>query len=150
MIGVGLFFFAGLLPDPDEPYTPANWNTHTWMVCVGFETVILSIAFNGFQGSLSNSPLDISQIGLSILRIFVLVVMLTVFWLPHAFGIGNLNTPEETEQLLGTGSNGRSDTGYGTSQNRLKGVTSVRLGDAQTTTWLDYVVGFRKLFPFLW
>lgn len=150
MLGVGAFFVAGLLPDADEPYTPANWNANTWVVCFVFETSILSVILSENNALLRNFALDLSQIALSIIRIFVLAAMFIVFWLPLAFGTYNPNTPEETERLLPANGNRVSGTEYMTSRERLKGVNAIRAGDAQNTNWTDYVIGFKKLFPFLW
>lgn len=153
-MGVGAFFFAGLLPDADEPYKPAIWNANTWVVSLGFECTLLALGIRGLLGGSSrHTALDAVNLALSILRTFVLAGMIIIFWLPRTLDSGTPDsTSEETERLLPSGaSNGAPAYGTASARERLlNGPVAVRSGDAQTTDWTDYVAGFAKLFPFLW
>ena len=90
---------------------------------------------------------------LAIVRILALSGMTIIYWLPRTLETGtpeSTATPDETESLL-PGNGEGSSSGYGATRDRLlKGPSSIRPGDAQTTDWTDYVAGFAKLFPFLW
>jgi ATP-binding cassette, subfamily B, vacuolar membrane transporter HMT1/ACLQ len=142
---------AGLLPDPDVSYTPFDWNFYLWVVSLLFEVAFLALFVRRRDGPFGRSALDISQITLSGLRILILVAMTAIYWLPlRSANTDVTNTPEETERLLNGDVASNRKIGYGSTPDRSKGVLEPRVGDAQTTTWLDYVVGFKKLFPFLW
>ena len=113
---------AGLLPDPDVSYTPSDWNSYVWVVSLVFETAFLALFVSRCHGRLPVRSTDTDA----------------------------SNTPEETERLLNRNMAPNRENGYGSTPNKSKGVLEARVGDAQTTTWLDYVVGFKNLFPFLW
>lgn len=77
--------------------------------------------------------------------------MFAIYWLQRQSAkLDASDTPGENERLLNGNVPPGREAGYGSTQDETKGVSEAKLGDAQTTTWLDYVVGFRKLFPFLW
>ncbi|KAI1422006.1 putative transport protein [Xylaria sp. FL1777] len=151
---VGAYFIAGLLPDADLPYTPEVWHASTWVVCLAFEAASLGLAIHkGNDGTHRASigiGLDISQYVLLILRIVLLLSMIITFWSARLLNTEIPNTPEETEPLLP--SNGDTSTSvFGASKRKLLvGRRIARVGDAQTTDWVDYTIGFQKLFPFLW
>ena len=124
-----------------------------WILSLGFEVGLLALFAKRCHAPLANPTLDPTQICLAALRILFLLLMLAMFLITGQDSKSrSKNTPQETESLLNANgnANGNDRTAYGTSQNKLKGNTPVRIGDAQSTTWLDYVVGFQKLFPFLW
>ncbi|KAI1120237.1 P-loop containing nucleoside triphosphate hydrolase protein [Nemania abortiva] len=150
-LGVGAFFVAGLLPDADFPYTPATWHATVWVVCLAFETATLGLTMKSDTGLLLGSiGLNVAQYVLLVTRMVLLLSMAIAFWSPRALDTKVPSTPEETEPLLN--SNGNTASEYrASSQKLLSGSTTVRRnGDAQTTDWVDYAVGFKKLFPFLW
>jgi hypothetical protein len=145
-MAVGLFYLAGLFPDADEPYTATEVQCHMWLISTFYE-VTLFVIFLWNSSLLQNvsSMLDVAQITLAISRILMFMCLLALYWAivrrrnPKKAGSG-----EETESLLG------EHVGYGTSNISFEGNSNSRPGDAQTTTWLDYLLGFSKLFPFLW
>ena len=81
----------------------------------------------------------------------VLALMATIFLLTRARtdlkDVSNA-TVEEEERLQpdNNSSYGTDGTVQSTKQNR----ESRRTGDAQTKSWLDYLVGLGTVFPFLW
>ncbi|KAI0107199.1 P-loop containing nucleoside triphosphate hydrolase protein [Nemania sp. FL0031] len=152
ILGVAAFFAAGLLPDADFPYTPASWHATTWVVCLAFEIATLSLALkSNISCPLRSVGLDIAQYVLLAARIVLLLVMVITFWWPKVLNTETPITIEETEPLLNAGGN-LPTSGYGVSRQKLLsgGTTVPRAGDAQTTDWVDYTVGFKNLFPFLW
>ncbi|OTA92432.1 hypothetical protein M434DRAFT_21883 [Hypoxylon sp. CO27-5] len=151
MLGVGAFYVAGLLPDPDVPYTPAVWNANSWVISLVFEAALLALHLMDFvTGSSTHISRDIAHLGLTSLRMILLAAMITIFWLPQTSNTETPNTPEETERLLPS-DRPPTTPGYGAARSRLlNGPGAVRPGDAQMTDWTDYVAGFKKLFPFLW
>ncbi|KAI1176304.1 P-loop containing nucleoside triphosphate hydrolase protein [Nemania sp. FL0916] len=152
ILGVAAFFAAGLLPDADFPYTPASWHATTWIVCFAFEIATLILTPGPNSGGVPEDVgLDIAQYVLLIVRIVFLLVMIIIFWSPRVSNTETPSTPEETEPLLNSNENSLP-SGYGASRQRLLsgGPVVPRSGDAQTTDWVDYTMGFKKLFPYLW
>lgn len=145
-MAVGLFYLAGLFPDADEPYTATEVQCHMWLISTFYE-VTLFVMFLRNSSLLQNvsSILDATQITLAVSRILIFMCLLALYWVTvRRRNAKNPSSGEETESLLG------GHMGYGTSNISFEGNSNSRPGDAQTTTWLDYLLGFSKLFPFLW
>ncbi len=143
--GVLLYFLAGLLPDPDGPWTPTTSHCFAWVVGVLLEVVIAAVFMS--QQHQIHVPLGLldSLFGLGLARIFILGIMIALlicrdFELKDAKqGLGS-----ERQSLL---ESGNGPNGYG-SDGLKKKLKKPR--DAQSAGWFDYFAGFRVLFPYLW
>lgn len=131
-LGVGLFYLASLLPDPDHPYEVSTVNCHMWLISLVYETAWLLVKISSqpihYHGI---TALDATQIALASSRVLIFFSMIALYLTV------NRQTYCEVEE-----NNGERES--------LLGKPGKRVGDAQNTTWLDYLLGFRKLFPFLW
>ncbi|KAF3058034.1 Heavy metal tolerance protein [Daldinia childiae] len=146
-ISVTLFYAAGLLPDPDVPYTVTETQSHMWAISLIFEIALLYIQTQALPRPVSVIPGIASfQVALSGLRIVVLCTLVGLYVLTRPINV--TGSAEERESLFDE--HAQNNTMYGSSPSQAKGATPVRSGDAQTTTWLDYLLGFGRLFPFLW
>jgi ABC-type transport system involved in Fe-S cluster assembly fused permease/ATPase subunit len=140
-VGLLLFFLAGLLPDPDGPWSPTASNCHAWIAGAMLEGVIIAL-FGTQQRYIKVDPkLRDALIGLGIARIATLVVMIALVVRRHyALRSSRLNsTSGERQGLL--------ENGNGHAAPRAK---SGKPRDPQSSGWLDYIAGFRVLFPYLW
>ena len=139
-VGLLLFFLAGLLPDPDGPWSPTVSNCHSWIAGALLEGVILALF--GTQQRYIDLPAKLldTLIGLGIARIAILVLMIgLVVRRQYALRSSLLrSTAGERQGLLENGN------GHATSRDGKKP------RDAQNAGWLDYMAGFRVLFPYLW
>ncbi|OCL06616.1 putative transport protein [Glonium stellatum] len=147
-----MYYISGLLPDPDIPYTPTNAHCHMWLVSLGFEIAWLTLAFATVPvKAFVENYMDAVQITLSVSRCAILACMVSIYWW-SAIPKEKIDDSDEEERqgLLSSNNNSSNSTEYGTPHAKLKGVAHPRTGDAQTTTYLDYIIGFSKLFPFLW
>lgn len=152
MIGVWLFYGVGLLPDPDSSYTMSSAQQLMWLISLVFETAFLAPGVHSLpdRKHLHNTvvALSISEATFNVLRVILLLLSL-VLYLVFSRSTAKERTlnEEETHSLI----NGGAENGaaYGTNgQPRDKPVK--KGGDAQTGNWINYVLGFKKLFPFLW
>lgn len=136
-----LFYVAGLLPDPDIPYQVSGVHFHIWIVSFIYETAwVLCI----LHPALDSGPHSVAQLALGVSR--VLVMLCLVFLYLGTTPRRPSHDEEESDELLSTeAANGNI---YGTSHKTHD--SREIIGDAQTTTWLDYFLGFRALFPYLW
>ncbi|KAJ3562852.1 hypothetical protein NPX13_g8406 [Xylaria arbuscula] len=93
---------------------------------------------------------DALLISLAALRIATLLALLVLY---HGNKQGQTYETEsfadENCPLLGGPSHSNSERGHN-SKTQADANTRSRQNDAQTTTWIDYLLGFRQLFPFLW
>lgn len=147
---MALFYAAGLLPDPDVPYAITETQSHMWTISLIFEIALL---WTGVEALPQPTPevyvLESFQVALSGIRVAVLCILVGLYVLTrHKRATSSIRVEEERESLLNEHT--QNSTLYGSSQSRLKGIALARSGDAQTTTWLDYLLGFGRLFPFLW
>ncbi|PGH15372.1 hypothetical protein AJ80_05556 [Polytolypa hystricis UAMH7299] len=146
-IAVFLFFLASILPDPDSKYLPSATNGHTWVIALIFEIGFATSALVGparpSQASSSNSPEPLYNVwlALSCSRTACLMCICILFFVP-----AKTEQDPATARLLA--SDNDDDNHYGT----LNGQSAQQTGaiDAQMTDWLDYLVGFAKLFPLIW
>jgi ATP-binding cassette, subfamily B, vacuolar membrane transporter HMT1/ACLQ len=143
LIGVLLYFAAGLLPDPDGPFEPSRSNFHSWLVAVVYEMSILVLTQFVVFSLNGHGRLEISESGLGALRIILLLMMSAMFVASDRRQVWTKwNTGFEREGLI---SGADTAAAYGS-------VPSSKAAkvDAQATGWLDYFVGFRALFPYIW
>ncbi|KAL6834305.1 putative transport protein [Trichoderma sp. SZMC 28015] len=146
-IAVFLFFAASLLPDPDIPYLPSGINACTWLVALVFETclatvqslhLILLVDSNSPDGK--TRPLQMVLLPLAYGRIICFSGASILFYLPV-----KASKSPVTQSLLGSGS---EENGYGAIQ--APSSSLITRADAQSTNWLDYLVGLGQLLPRIW
>jgi len=142
--GVLLYFLAGLLPDPDGPWTPTTSHCFSWVVGVLLEAVITAVFMS--QKNVIHVPSGLldSLFGLSIARVVVLGIMIVLLICREHESKGPKGTESEQQSLL---ENGNGSNGYGSVGSKPKAKKS---RDAQSAGWFDYFAGFRVLFPYLW
>ena len=143
--GVLLYFLTGLLPDPDGPWTPTTSHCSAWVVGVLIEVVIASV-FMSKQHQI-HVPLGLldSLFGLSLARIVILGIMVTLLiYQEYELRGARQGLDSERQSLL---ENGNGINGYGSDRSKQK---PKKTRDAQSTGWFDYFAGFRVLFPYLW
>ncbi|KAI1934442.1 hypothetical protein LOZ66_005910 [Ophidiomyces ophidiicola] len=146
-IAVFLFFFASILPDPDTAYQPSLTSAHTWATALPFEiglTALISISSAHPSARYDPHGSKILYSGLLLFgycRIICLTSACILFFAP-----AKAESDPAATSLLGSESG--DDSQYGT----LDGTKSRPSAstDAQLTNWLDYLVGFGKLFPLIW
>ncbi|KAF3483155.1 heavy metal tolerance protein [Arthroderma uncinatum] len=128
-IAVLMFLVAGLLPDPDEPFTPSLSHSHAWSLATITEALQIVMFCFQFGKDPTNAGLERLELGLVMLRMGVFVAMIALYLQPmYAWSHIKLG---ETDPLLGE-------------------MAAQPVRDAQHGGWLDYVTGFSTLFPFLW
>ncbi|EFR00290.1 heavy metal tolerance protein [Nannizzia gypsea CBS 118893] len=128
-IAVVMFLVAGLLPDPDEPFSPSLSHAHAWILAAVTEALQIAMFCFQFGKDPINSGMESIQLGLLMLRMGFFVAMAAIYLQPmYAWSHIKLG---ETDPLLGE-------------------IAAKPVRDAQHGGWLDYVVGFSTLFPFLW
>ncbi|KAK4168390.1 hypothetical protein QBC43DRAFT_310178 [Cladorrhinum sp. PSN259] len=136
-VGVLLYFFAGLLPNPDGPWSPTVSHCHAWITGALIEAVIATVFGN--ERTVIDVPdklLDILiSLGIARIAIFVIMVALVTRRQYALRSVLSESTPGERQGLL--------ENGQGPAPAQKK-------RDAQDSGWLDYVAGFRILFPYLW
>lgn len=140
-VGLLLFFLAGLLPNPDGPWSPTASNCHAWIAGAMLEGVIISL-FGTQQRYIKVGPkLRDTLISLGIARIATLVVMIALVVRRHyALRSSRLSSTSGERQGLLENGNGHAAPGAKDRKPR----------DPQSSGWLDYIAGFRVLFPYLW
>jgi ATP-binding cassette, subfamily B, vacuolar membrane transporter HMT1/ACLQ len=149
-IALFLFFIAMLLPDPDLPYNPGSPNYHAWVTNLIFEVTLIAILSRkiGFQDEKADK---ISvQLVLQSLKTVILLVMSILYKISCSKPSYTSEAEDaERRQLLGSGS---SDAlGNGTIENGIRrNKPAPTATDAQSTTWLDYLIAFKTLFRYVW
>ncbi|KAK5653654.1 hypothetical protein OQA88_8684 [Cercophora sp. LCS_1] len=136
-VGVLLYFLAGLLPDPDRPWSPTASHCYAWIVGVLVEGLILALFITERRHIDMPSALLDTLVALGIARIAVLVFMVAAIVRRYYAVRSSLasSTAGERQGLL--------ENGQGPPK-------PAKRRDAQETGWLDYIAGFRVLFPYLW
>ncbi|KAH6646692.1 ABC transporter [Truncatella angustata] len=146
-VGSLLYFLTGLLPDPDGPWTPTIAHGLAWVVGVLMESVIAGVFLSEQDHiGLAHDLLD-TFAGLGLVRVVLLLILIAVLASRHyQLKPKRTGSSDEHQSLL---ENGESTSGYGsTPANGAK--RPPKKPDAQSTGWLDYIAGFRVLFPYLW
>ena len=144
-VGVLLYFQAGLLPDPEGPWSPGAAHCFAWVVAALVEAVIVAI-FSAIYPSLqlSYGYIEVAN-ALSLSRIAVLVLMIGSLLIREyrLRPVEPNSAPEERQSLLENG-NG-SAANYGAVP-----PSAPRRTQVAGTGWLEYFAGFKILFPYLW
>ncbi|KAK0705469.1 ABC transporter [Lasiosphaeris hirsuta] len=139
-VGVLLFFLAGLLPDPDGPWSPTVSNCHSWIASALLEAVIAALFVTERRYIEVPAGTLNTLVALGLARIFTLGVMIALVARRH-YALQSRqpsSSAGERQGLLENGQNGQPAPRGGKPR------------DAQDSSWLDYVAGFRVLFPYLW
>ncbi|KAI0549791.1 ABC heavy metal transporter [Xylaria curta] len=144
---VWLFYLAALLPDPHSPYTASSVSSNLWLLSLLYETACLAHHLMGVPNNRYKE--DALLISLAALRIAIFLALLVLYhgtkrWPTETDSLADENCP-----LLRESSSSNSERGHN-SKPLGDGDPLKRQKDAQTTTWIDYVLGFSQLFPFLW
>lgn len=156
-VGVLLYFLAGLLPDPEGPWSPVAANGHAWVAGVLLEAVIAAVLKTQQPViGLSRDVVD-TLLSLALARLVMLLVMIGLMVLRQykLRSSESQSAPEERQSLLGNGSGNGSGPvpDYGGAHHphmpAIKPASGKPPG-VQGTGWLDYFAGFRVLFPYLW
>lgn len=146
-VGVLLYFLAGLLPDPEGPWSPETAHCLAWAVATLVEIVIAAVLFTA-QSDLRVSHGLVERLhALSLCRIAVLVLMILAL-ITREYKLRPSqpkSAPEERQSLLENG-NGSAPS-YGSVP---AAPAQPRRTQVSGTGWLDYFAGFRVLFPYLW
>ncbi|KAG8162905.1 hypothetical protein KVR01_007383 [Diaporthe batatas] len=157
-VGVLLYFLAGLLPDPEGPWSPVAANGHAWVAGVLLEAVITAVLKTQQPAiGLSRDVTD-TLLSLGLARIVLLVVMISLMALRQykLRPSEPQSAPEEQQSLLGNGQGPVADYGgahgHGHGHGHMPAIkpASGKPPGVQGTGWLDYFAGFRVLFPYLW
>ena len=139
-VGVLMYFGAGLLPDPDTPFKPSKSNYHTWLIAMTFELLMLVATHLTASASHGLTHLEASELALGCARFIMLLIMSMVLVPAHC---GRLRKGQGERQTL-------LDEGEPVSKyDSFPGILE-KVGDAQSTGWLDYFIGFSALFPYIW
>ena len=145
-----LYFVAGLLPDPDGPFTPTTCNRWTWFLAAFFEVMLVGLDRPSKIQIEHTMHLDYAAIALHVFRITLLISMCALHALSQRPKPTQLVTDDAYQPLLGAESehqpsirNGNPKKASATSR------TSINQ-DAQAAGWVDYFVGFSLLFPYIW
>ncbi|KAK4445404.1 putative abc heavy metal transporter [Podospora aff. communis PSN243] len=138
-VGVLLYFLAGLLPDPDGPWTPTAAHCHAWIAAICIETVVAAVLATerkaiGLPGNLIDK-----LVPLGLARILVFVVMIGLIVRRH-FALRSLSSESTAGEREGLLENGHGSQAGGPKQTKK----------APREGWLAYLAGFRLLFPYLW
>ncbi|KAH6693590.1 hypothetical protein F5X68DRAFT_45840 [Plectosphaerella plurivora] len=147
-VGVLLYFLAGLLPDPEGPWSPGAAHCFAWVTGALAEIAITAIFFSS-QPALGVSKGFISALNaLALTRVFIYFLMVVIIGLREwkLKPTEAASVPEERQSLLENGNGTSSSYGSvpatapdGTKRTQVSG-----------TGWLEYARGFRVLFPYLW
>lgn len=146
-----LFFLAGLLPNPDGPWSPTTANCNAWVTGVLLEAVIATV-FKTEQRSIKapSRLLDI-LLSLGIARIVTLLLMIA-FLVRRQYALRSSKSSSTAEERQGLLENGQGHVrGYhGTNGHAPAFKAPAGKPSNQNKGWLDYFAGFRVLFPYLW
>lgn len=146
-----LYFLAGLLPNPDGPWSPTTANCNAWVTGVLLEAVIAAV-LKTEQRSINAPPrlLDVLFF-LEIARIITLLVMIAFFAL-RQYALRASTSSSTAEERQGLLENGQDPVdGYnGTNGHATAPKAPAAKPGNQNKGWLDYFAGFRVLFPYLW
>ncbi|KAF1950195.1 hypothetical protein CC80DRAFT_529081 [Byssothecium circinans] len=132
-----LYFIVGLLPDPEVSFHPSASHSRAWMIACVFELLLLATLWRTMG---QEKPLV--QWSLGITRLLCLFCMCTIFHWPRASTKAN---GEETESLL-NGSNGPSYRSIPVGAPPKFAERDI----TRKSSWVDYLIGFRLLFPYIW
>ncbi|KAJ8126955.1 hypothetical protein O1611_g6682 [Lasiodiplodia mahajangana] len=150
-IAVLLYFLAGLLPDPDGPWTPTASHAFAWGVGILVEAVIAAVFAS--QQEVIDAPASLldSLFGLAMARIFLLLVMVSlVVYREYKLNKAEVGTASERRPLLENGNGNGATNGYGGTSSSAPKSEAKKSRDPSKSNWFDYFAGTRVLFPYLW
>ncbi|KAK4459845.1 P-loop containing nucleoside triphosphate hydrolase protein [Cladorrhinum samala] len=135
-VGVFLYFVAGLLPNPDGPWSPTVSHCHAWITGVLLEGIIATLFWTERDAIDVPDRLLNALINLALARIAVFVVMIGLV-ARREYAIRSFLSESTAGERQGLLENGHA-------------AAPAKKRDAQDSGWLDYIAGFRILFPYLW
>ncbi|KAI5927537.1 hypothetical protein F4810DRAFT_269324 [Camillea tinctor] len=147
-IGVLLYFLAGLLPDPDGPWSPAVWHGYAWGVGILLDVVINAVLFTQHELIPLPYPLIETLFSLGMGRVAVLGLMVALLVRRQYLLRPERGSVDEGRSLLESG--GVPANGYGAVNGNATSHAAKKRPDAQAAGWFDYFAGFKILFPYLW
>ncbi|KAF2729068.1 hypothetical protein EJ04DRAFT_476285 [Polyplosphaeria fusca] len=137
-----LYFAAGLLPDPQLPFSPSTSHFHAWIYTAFAETVLLILGHPA-----TGSTLRIVQYAFRCARILTLTSMCALYSYQFYEKLPRGDDSDEEESLLQNESN---SNGYGAANgNPVPEKPKAQSTDAKGG-WISYFIGFSILFPYLW
>ncbi|KAI1342634.1 hypothetical protein F5Y15DRAFT_373399 [Xylariaceae sp. FL0016] len=148
-IGVLLYFMAGLLPDPDGPWTPSVSHCHAWIFGTLIEIVIAAVILS--QAQVVEVPVELlnSLFGLGLARIALFLIMIAIVaGREYKLKKSEKGTDSERRSLLENGDGPRN--GYGGTPSTAPKSDAKKTRDFSKSNWFDYFAGTRVLFPYLW
>lgn len=146
-IGALLYFLAGLLPDPDGPWLPTVAHGIAWVVGLSLEVVIAGVFLSQQERIQVSASLLDSLASLGLVRLVLFFFMIAILARrEYELKPTRTGSSEEHQSLL---ENGEGTNGYGSTP-ASGSRPPPKKPDAQSTGWLDYIAGFRVLFPYLW
>ncbi|KAH9884246.1 P-loop containing nucleoside triphosphate hydrolase protein [Xylariomycetidae sp. FL2044] len=147
-IAVLLYFFAGLLPDPDGPWSPSVSHCHAWVISALFDVALAAVFIS--QSHIFRVPRELmeSLFGLALARVIVLVLMTGLLCRREYKLRPEKASTSERQSLLENGDGPAN--GYGNAASDRQKPAPPKSRDPQKSGWLDYFAGFRVLFPYLW
>ncbi|KAK6083152.1 heavy metal tolerance protein [Seiridium cupressi] len=146
-LGALFYFLGGLLPDPDGPWNPTVAHGIAWVFGILIEAVIVALFLTQQQSITVPSNVLDSLAGLGVARLFLILIMIAALARrQYELRPKRAGSSPEHESLL---ENGEGTNGYGSTPGNAAKATPKK-SDAQSTGWLDYIAGFRILFPYLW
>lgn len=137
---MALYFVAGLLPDPVDHFAPGATAVCVWMVGIFFEAVLWT------SSVIFDNIFPISNLVMGVARMIVMLTMIIILSVAHWDCIAKSAHSEDTERLLGSSHSAPND--YGTVDE--SSISSIRSTSKPKAGWLEYFIGFRVLFPYIW
>ena len=145
-----LIFAAGLLPDPDSSFHPSIPNFYTWVIALVFELSILAFRVANVASYLGEaSSLEGAETALGTLRALLLVMMSVVF-MSAGHRLHDMIESNSYERGSLISNRNPEPQQYGGTDGKAINKTNSVAADAQSSGWLDYFIGFRVLFPYIW
>ncbi|KAI0409941.1 hypothetical protein F4802DRAFT_542713 [Xylaria palmicola] len=144
-----LFFLAGLLPDPDGPWTPTVPHGFAWGYGILIEAVIAVVFLS--QSPVIDAPVGLLNglVGLAMGRIVLFLIMISLLARKeHELKKAEPGSASERRPLLENG--GGSTNGYGGTASSAANPPVKKTRDPSKSNWFDYFAGTRVLFPYLW
>ena len=140
-----LYFLAGLLPDPDGPWSPTTPHGCAWVVGALLDVVINAVLVSEQARVPLPRPLIETLFGLGAGRAAVLALMAALLARRQYLLRPERGSAAEGRSLLENGDGPANGYGGANGSHAAK-----KRPDAQGASWFDYFVGFKVLFPYLW
>lgn len=146
-----LYFLAGLLPDPDGPWSPTLPHCYAWNIAVLVELVTAAV-FVSEKNFIHLPPALLDSLcGLGIARIVVFGFMIALLSRrQYELRTTEKGPSSEHESLLENGEGGSNGYGGTNGNGNATKPEPKKPRDPQKSGWFEYIAGFRVLFPYLW